>query len=228
MELYTSDRRIVNYDNSFNNRIGNESASGSIYRLSNGDCLKVLNDQDSECNREELMLIKELQLPSFYRIYDFLYDSDDRFKGYTMKYYDSDVVDILGMPCDYTIDNIEGICSDLRRLASKSIIANDLRRDNVIISRDNIVVIDADLYTRLRYVETEAILERNIGILYRMFKDIYFESLRRFYGDDSMFNSYMESISGLFFNNGYRNVDSVKRKLKCYRTPMEYVRRNVR
>ena len=113
---------------------------GIVYKIGKDKCLKYITN-DSKSNPEVIEEIMKLDLESFYKIYKLLYDRDGYFSGYTMKYYYSEDIDILIMPTDYTLDNFARIERDVKKISEKNILVDDLHIENVILNRNEFIII---------------------------------------------------------------------------------------
>ena len=63
-----------------------------------------------------------------------------------MKYYDSEDIDVLTMPMSYILDNFYDLFESVTKLSDKNILIQDLHDGNVITNKNQIIVIDADMY----------------------------------------------------------------------------------
>ncbi len=182
---------------------------GYIYKLGIDKCLKLFSDE-FYFNDQVLKIIKNLNLDNFYKIYDLLYDKDNHFCGYTMKYYEEKDIDITKMPIGYTLDNLYRLRNSFIKLSENNILANDCCKENVIMDDKDITIIDTDLY----YL-TEDTNNINYNLLINLFKRIYHDSLK-LYGYDNYDIDY-------FLNNLFdKDISTTEKKLIRYKYPIDY------
>ena len=194
-----------------------EGECGYVYRIDDDKCLKLF----SEFYMFELDVMKgirELQLDSFYKIYDLLFDGHKRFNGYTMEYYKPENINILTMPTYYTLDNLFRIYRDFKRLSKAMIYAYDCDSHNVIMDSKNITVIDADIYYFRKDDDKNIIFKDNYAILLNLFKSLYREQIRLlgFSCKD------IEDLLDYLFDE-HKQLNNVEKKLIKYKYPIDYV-----
>ena len=186
---------------------------GVVYKIGKDKCLKHITN-DSRSNSEVIEEIMKLDLESFYKIYKLLYDRDGYFSGYTMKYYDGEDIDILLMPTDYTLDNFAKMERDIKKISEKNIFVDDLHTENVILNRNELIVIDVDNYT---FSTNENLLNSNITEVYRLFKELYIES---------MIKNYSETVDELrVIRQLFKSNNNIYDELKGYKYPIDYIKK---
>lgn len=220
MRLYDSNGEVVSF--STKEKVGEGIIYSNIYRVSEEECIKIFKSTSDELTLEILSLIRSLNLPGFYSIHDFYFDKNKDFKAYTMKYYQKEDIDILTMPTDYTLSNLYAIYNAIERLTDENVVVDDLHSGNVVLNRDGITVIDADLYYQLLNAERYKLECKNLLALIYLFKDLYFDSLDSFHGscDTSI---YMDSIRNLFDSYDPESIHKVYKKWSRYKYPIDYI-----
>ena len=213
-ELYTEDGNICIYN--IKERIGS-GGDGKIYLLNNGNCLKIFRSPHFECARNIINIISDLNIDGMYRIYNLLYNDKKEFVGYEMKYYKKGDIDILTMPMDYTIDNLIKLYNLADIFGEYNIVMHDLLCINIILDNNGITVIDADGY----YFDKHGTKSHNKSIVNSLFKDLYHKSLE--YNHNIVTTETTKNVENLFIGG---NVDCVYKKLKKYKYPVDYLRKN--
>lgn len=220
MQLYDKDGNVIKF--STDRKIEEGKIYSNIYKVSEEECIKIFKNTSDELTLEILSLIRDLNLPSFYSIHDFYFDRNRDFKAYTMEYYKKDNIDILTMPTDYTLSNLYAIYNDIERLTDENVVVSDLHSGNVILNRDGITVIDADLYYQLFNAERYKLERKNLLALIYLFKDLYFGALDTFHnGSDT--SIYFDSIRNLFDSYDADSIHRVYKKLSRYKYPIDYI-----
>lgn len=181
MIYYTKDGNSINYD--CNNSIVS-GTQGSIYRISSSVCLKeykednkinsIFDDSGTKFNQEMFDYFKDNYKGSnMGELYDLLYDKKlVTVLGYTMKYYQEMVDNILNIPVDYILDNFSMIYDLVIRLTDECIRIVDLHCGNIINTDNGMVIIDYDKYyidrdstgDTIRYINKSALMSTFIGI----------------------------------------------------------------
>ena len=199
---------------------------GVVYRLNENECFKRFNSKEPRgANYEELVFIRNLNLKNFYKIYDFVFDNNDILKGYTMKYYNNEKIDILTMPTEYTLDNLYNIYSSVLKITDNNIYLNDMGEHNIIMDNNKITIIDADWYSFNTFESKKALLYSNIVELRYLFEEIYTNALEE-YHDTYIDESSEFIISNLFKKiNKFTGIENFCRKLERYKYPIDYIKK---
>lgn len=171
MIFYTKDLDKLKY-NLDGNFLG-KGTQGSVYRLDDDKCLKIYNQ--SGCIRFNscvFEIIKELSLDGIYKLYDLLYygKSLKTVGAYTTKYYQSRIDNILDEPIDYTLDNINILYNSGTILAEHQIGLKDSIPSNVILTKDQVVMIDMD-YSIKSGQSRDYLVQKIFGKYYIYLKD---------------------------------------------------------
>lgn len=202
-----------------------------IYRISDNECLKVMNRDPDNYLREYIYdVIKALALPTFVKINTPFYVKG-KIKAYTMEYLKKANISILDMPIEYTLDNLNNMYMDLSILAKYWIDAYDLCRSNVIIGDTGMTIIDYDAYKKCAS-ESEALFYSVMNLVYT-FRKIYERALQEkgIDIDNMMIDNVTiaEYLSSYLFKNEYENYTEepskvLKRKIGDVKTPMDLFR----
>lgn len=96
-----------------------------------------------------LIKIKELNLDHFYKIFNIYVDNNgknDYLVAYDMEKVDEEDINLVTMPIDFIITNLNILINSFKVLSDNFIIVNDLHEDNIIINSNGIYIIDCDKY----------------------------------------------------------------------------------
>lgn len=189
MKYYTKEGREVSF--SLSEKINDTGCYGNIYKVKedNSICLKELKDVGTQplsifdsiptvISEDIFNYFKGLDDPNFCKLYDLLYDKDKKIIAYTMKYYRSAIDNILSMPVDYLVDNFSAIYDAMDKLAKDLVLVVDLHNRNMILTDDNIVLVDFDKYRREDSKPYDVILDINTSALYYAFSKMLNSALK--------------------------------------------------
>lgn len=196
MMYYTSDLKKVEYTPKIE-PLGS-GTQGSVYRLDENKCIKIYKEDSVTFDPEIFKFFKELSLKGYSKLHDLLYNDPDLRKvaGYIVDYYPTEVENILFMPLEYTLHNIDILYNSVKLLAENSILAKDTIPDNAILGKENITMIDFDT-CRKSILSKSAILDVNTNNILYLFKRLYEEGLKKIGKDISNneeLSNYLESL----------------------------------
>lgn len=179
MIFYTKNLDKLKYN--LNSNFLGKGNQGSVYKIETDKCLKIYNQ--SGCIRFDpcvFEIIKELSLDGIYKLYDLLYygKSLKTVGAYTMKYYQSEIDNILDEPIDYTLDNINMLYNSILMLSKHQIGLRDSIPSNVILTKDQIVMIDMD-YSFKTGQSRDYLVQKNTWQILYLFKRLYEEGLKK-------------------------------------------------
>lgn len=192
---------------------------GTIYKLNNHECLKWFTEE-YPYDIEAIKKIKELKLDNYYEIYDLLFDKDNEFAGYTMKYYQPEDINILEMPTEYTLDNLYKLYNSITKLSNCGIFVDDFHSGNAILNKDGITLIDSDLYSygHGNKINKKMLLRKNTRLLLYLFAMIYYDAV----GECKYREDFDDIIIDELFNMD-ESVKNVEKKLVKYKYPIDYI-----
>lgn len=206
-----------------------KGTQAKIYRISNTECLKVLNkDPQNYFNEDTYNTIRSLSLNGLVQLGIPFY-LDGKIKAYTMEYLERSEVSILDMPTEYTLDNLNSLYKDMLVLTKNLILVEDLIHRNLIVGPSSVKIIDLDRYLKLSF--DNDIQYANTWYLLYAFRRLFQEELisKNYHLNnnkvgDKTFNEY---ILYLFEYNGYKKEPAMvlERKMIGTRTPMELFNR---
>ena len=190
---------------------------GVIYENPDGTLTKVMRYQRSV--PYPLIKIKELNLDNFYKIYSFTYKKKNDFNylySYTMNKIIFDDSLVL-TDNDYLIKNIKMLVNSINVLSNNYIVANDLHEDNLIPSKDGIIVIDCDNYYKTNDYPIEYILKKNLMILKEA---LYLFILKILKNHHKLFFTRKYKLKKLFNND----FDNIIEELSKYNNIVDYLK----
>ena len=156
---------------------------GSVKNIDDKICKKVYQDytlttiKDHVIDRWVFNTIKDLDLDSFVKLYNYTFDSNKmQIISYTMEYYKPYFDNILNISVEYFLDSFKKIYNDIIILSYNKILVGDMNFSNVIFGENGIKVIDFDNYMRSS-LSNEMLIKLNIIELCRCFKGVYRNAL---------------------------------------------------
>ena len=230
MELYDIKGKALHFDiDNDKTDIKRTGVYGMVHKIDNDTCLKKFAVMGNR-NIADIDTFNELMsfnLPNFYQVYQLLYgnalekDGKRKIAGYLMKYYSETVNNILDMPMDYLLSNFEDLAKVMKILSQKYIHVNDLHDDNIILTDNGMVIIDADNCFRHGYSYDDT-FAYNKKYLYYCLRDIMLKAFCDNYDySGEMRVDMSQSIIDLFDPHNSRT--SIKNKLRSYKKPIDYV-----
>lgn len=190
MKYYNNNGKEVNFTTT--SMINNTGCFGNIYKVAEDDnvCLKEIKDVDLSAltifdsvptviSEDIFNYFRDFNDPNFCKLYDLLYNKDKKVVAYTMKYYKSAIDNILSMPVDYLVENFSAIYDAMDRLAKDLVLVVDLHNRNMILTSDNIVLVDFDKYRREEGMSYDVRLDINTSALYYAFSRMLNDALNK-------------------------------------------------
>lgn len=225
MYLYKESQEPVQFKTSRYNKIGGKM-HGNVYKVSDNTCLKVYKTID-EIDLETLSLLKYLKLKNYYQIYDFYYDKEGTFKAHTMEYYPSEEIDILTEDTLYTLDNLFNLLSSVNILNQNHVFISDSHSENVILNKDGITIIDADLYRLNSFFKQLSLEMHNLNALKYLFESLYIDALKKYHPE--YYNKLSVAIiKDTFKLYGTLAATDTYKMLSQYKYPIDYLKKRIR
>lgn len=166
---------------------------GDMQYLNHGSCANVYYNQDiifkeyfpktpigCRISEEMFDILKTIIHPCFLNLFDIY--GDFRFSesikqevfqvnSYTGKYYQDDYVNVLEECKDYILDNFRQLEKLIEIFTDNGIAIYDVKRDNIILRRNGMVMIDPDFFYKAD-LEKSLIADINCQELLNLFKRI--------------------------------------------------------
>ena len=218
--------------------------------LNSGECAKILYNKEiifkeyySEtilnCRLSEKMfdILKNISNPHFIELFDIYSDFDfiELLKNkvgilpfivdaYTAKYYPDNSVNVLLEHKDYILDNFKELEVLFRIFSEIMICTDDIKRDNTVIGKDGIVIIDPDLFYTMQSSK-EFISTLNKKKLLNLFRSILINSVENEpnYGKNITFID--NELVNLEVKDNTEVAYEISKKLKYIKKPIELFRR---
>ena len=212
----------------------NHGKCGTIYKFSDDLCIKRY-DRDiyfDYCllNTSIYDDLKTIKSDNLVDIKMALYKDKENKSitdAYLLTYYEEKYDDFLEIYTDYLLYNLEEIFKLIKEISIFKIRLHDLKRENLILTKNNIVLIDPDRWY-YKFKDSEKEIEKlNINNIMAMFSKITKESLKNNYLDFLIENNlYDYVISNKLFpltSNKDRAMKVLSKRLNGYKRPIDYV-----
>lgn len=232
MEYYNTEGELVSIEVGISKHHG---TCGNIYQLKKDIYLKKYYEYTSLSARLDYRMfqfLREIHHPFTNTILDLYYEKQKvkekgklleniehfRTDAYLFKYLKREKIDILKMPIDYLIYNLEELEKLMKLFAENRVKADDLKRDNAVFSGNKIVLIDLDNCKIKENEDTRILIEWNKRKLSWLFLDLFRRS------ESFSYKNYAK-VSPLFeVEDDIDLKESVSRKLKKYKRPLDYLK----
>lgn len=172
-----------------NMRYLDSGSFGAVY-LSEDKIIKIYHPEcidpfEGKIPLEVFDILKEIHHPNFMELLD-VYSNLDlltlfcrklnliyhfQIDAYTAKYYLNSGVNPLLENKDYLLDNLRKICDLMHIFTQERIRVDDLRSGNMILTKENMIIIDPD-YFRFTILPSDRLIKHNKESLFILFKDI--------------------------------------------------------
>lgn len=229
----------------YNRKLEKIDLSGMKY-MTNGGCASIYRNNDivfkqyynntsysMRLNSDMFDLLKQIDNPHFIKLIDIyskmgyaillknkIIYSNFKVDAYTSEYYIDNTINILYENKDYILENFYELEKLFKIFSDNKIIADDVRRNNVIIGRKNIVVIDPDLFYITNIFEYQIEL-KNKSKLLKLFRSIMVDAVSNF----PLYGKYIKYIDEELCNIEIKeNTDvtyEISKKLNYVKKPIE-------
>ena len=234
MIYYTKDNNKIFIPNSILNKENGHGKCGTVYKYNDDLCIKIYNrgiDFD-HCllNTDIYEDLKKIKSDNLVDIKMALYKDKENKRitdAYLLTYYEEKYDDFLEIPTDYLLYNLEEIFKLIKEISIFKIRLHDLKRENLILTKNNIVLIDPDRWYYNFLSSIEAVERLNINNIMGMFSEITEKSLQDNHLDFLIENNlYDYVISSKLFpltSNKDRAMKVLSKRLNGYKRPIDYV-----
>ena len=235
MIYYTKDNKEIIIPNDIFNKEDNHGKCGTIYKYSDDLCIKRYDRgiYFDHCllNTSIYDNLKTIKSDNLVDIKMPLYKEKNNkniIDAYLLAYYKEQYDDFLEIPIEYLLYNLEEIFKLIKEISEYRIRLDDLKRENIILTKKNIVLIDPDRwYYEFMTKDNDKIESLNINNIMAMFSEITKESLKNNYLDFLIENNlYDYVISNKLFpltSNKDRAMKVLSKRLNGYKRPIDYV-----
>lgn len=227
MKYYNKEGKEVEY--SLEEKINKVGNYGNIYKVAedNDICLKelketemrpltIFDDVPTVISEDIFKYFKNFNNPNFCKLYELLYDKNNKVAAYTMQYYKSTIDNILLMPTTYLLDNFNDIYTSMEKLARDLVLVVDLHNKNMVLTDNKIVLLDFDKYRIEKNKSYEVLFELNMSALYYALIKMLQEAINK----AGLSSEYNKMASQLFTCN--TTPMTLKRKLAGYDKTVDY------
>lgn len=171
--------------------------------LTSGECAKILYNNDiifkeyfsdtilnCRLNPKMFDILKKIDNPHFIKLFDIYSDFDllelieNKMKlipfitdAYTAKYYSDDSINALLEPKDYILDNFRELEILFDIFTGNMIIADDVKRKNVLLSHNGIIIIDPDTFYTMEASKTFIATENKKKLL-NLLRSIFIDAVK--------------------------------------------------
>ena len=151
--------------------------------------------------------------------------------GTISEFYPKVDFDIFSSPSEYLLESFNSLYKSMILLGMNGISVFDLNRRNVIVNREGIYVIDADLYQKLGSSLTWKLALKN---LYRMKDSIFYNLLisnfYKYHKDitNEEANCFEKVIYDLLNLDDYEDSNVFNDTLSMYKYPIDYVNKKIK
>ena len=178
-------------------------------------------------------ILKNINNPHFIELFDIYSDFDfiELLKNkvgilpfivdaYTAKYYPDNSVNVLLEHKDYILDNFKELEVLFRIFSENMICTDDIKRDNTVIGKDGIVIIDPDLFYTMQSSK-EFISTLNKKKLLNLFRSICINFLKEEPNYEKNINFIDSELVNIEVTENTDVTYEIYKKLKYIKKPIE-------
>ena len=227
-------KEVIIPDDVLNNEVG-FGVCATVYKYIEDLCFKRydrgMNDIEYFLDTATFRTLRNISNPNLVNIEMLLY-KDKNYKytadAYLLSYYEEKYKSFLEIPTDYLLYNMEKIFKLACEMSKYRLRICDLKRENIILTANNIVLIDPDRwwydYIANNSNEVEQLLVNNImgdfgEIIQKDLKENYID----FLVDNNLFSYVISSKLFPLTNNKDRAMKVLYKRLNGYKRPIDYV-----
>lgn len=144
--------------------------------------------------------------------------------AYTAKYYPDNSVNALLENKDYLLDNFKELEILFKIFSENMICTADIKKDNTVIGKDGIVIIDPDLFYTMEFGK-ELISTLNKKNLLYLFRSIFINSLKGKPNYDRMVTYIDSELVNIKVTDTTDVTQEISKKLRYVKRPIELVKR---
>ncbi len=216
--------------------------------LNCGKCAKVFYDEDKifkeyfsktpycgRLNLEMFTILKSIRDNHFMEIYSlcqkmstlfFLSRKRDCFPfmtdAYLAKYYSDNTTNPLYESIDYTLDNFNELEKLFTIFTENKITVNDVKRENSILGKNNIVIVDPDCFSIAHYNSNLIAIDNKIELL-MLLRSIYITGAREHPNYEEIKQKVNTELLAIEVGENTNIAYELSKKLKHVRKPIDYL-----
>lgn len=240
MRYYSNELHEFEFSQINNDLIGYGCCS-NVYRLQD-KIFKLYFEYTNKhfrISQDIFEILKDIDNPNFIKLFNFYITEDaigvDSYlfklvteqrgiEAYTAKYYKKSDLNPLDINKDYLLDNIRRIEELFNILSHESIIVDDIKLDNLIITNSDIVLIDPDCYFIDKKSELSKIIKSNKLEILKIISDLY-TKLSNINNPNA--KVLIKQLIDIEVCDKTDISYELSKKLGRYRTPIEYIKENL-
>ena len=235
MEFYTEDnKKIFIPDTILNNKVTNGHC-GDIYELNSKLYLKIYKNipitEEAKLNTTLYKILKEIEHPNLGIIIEILFKEQNKFHytadAYLIKKYLEYYQDFLELPKEYIITNFEKLFELNKICSMKQIRYRDLKRENTLFTKENMVLIDLDFSEIVRDLSYHELLKVNNSKISSLFYNMALDSLKtkhyKLLRENNLYDYVIASKLFPITTNSNKSMKVLTKRLKNYARPIDYI-----
>lgn len=230
------------------NRKGEALILGKMEYLSSGECASVCHNgeiilkeyfsdtlMDCRLTAEVFDILKDIDNEHFMKLFDIYSDMSlleliqYRLKArkfvvdaYTAKYYQDDSVNVLYESIDYLLDNFGELEKLFTILADNSIVTDDVKRKNAILSPNGIIIIDPDIFSISSFSKQEIAIENKKDLLV-LLRSICLYCLGEVENKEEIKRRIVLDLANIDIDPKTDITYEISKKLKQVKRPIDYL-----
>ncbi len=142
--------------------------------------------------------------------------------AYTAVYYKDDSVNVLYEHKNYLLESLRGLERLLGIFTDNSIITDDLKRKNAILSSSGIIIIDPDTFYKSS-LPKEDIAIANKKELLTLLRSICISCIEKNENYEGILSKIILDLADIDVDNNTNITDELSKKLKYVKKPVEYL-----
>lgn len=180
----------------------------------------ILKDIDDEYFIKLIEIYSDMDLLELFQykinIRKFLVDA------YTAVYYKDDSVNVLYEPKNYLLESFLGLERLFGIFTDNSIVTENLKRKNAILSPSGIIIIDPDTFYKST-LPKEDIAIANKKELLTLLRSICISCIEKNENYESILGNIILDLADISIDNNTNITDELSKKLKYVKKPVEYL-----
>jgi len=219
----------------------NSGCCANVYRYKDNIFKEYKDGIDYVCRMKVQLfnVLKQINNPHFIELYTiysrinlleylkYKLKKDDFYtEAYTAKYYHDDKINVLYESTDYLLDNFRDLELLFDEISKCGICANDLKYENTIFTKNNIIIIDPDIFYFYDIAQSN-LIKKNKILLVLLLENILINS-KFDTNEDIKKDDYLKQIDKLTSVNYDENKDvisQIARNLNRVKKPIEFFRK---